>query len=499
MIRAFTRLNRYFLLAVFISSPVLLRCQLFHNLNFEKRCDSSKTGFCEWKPSWGERQAFKPVAEGKNNYLLINGKQEQSVGFVEQEAILPESKGIRIIKITADIKTDSVAGRGAGINVGIYDSSGALVATRDMGGFYSLQWVKGTKNWQTYTIETVCPENGRKIKLGAILYGKGSAGFDNYSVKLVTVKGQKASKLAKEYITAAIDTILAHSLVRDSLDTGSLKSQALEIAGNARNYRECHLAITYLLEALRPFGDHHSFFMSPEEVRSWENASAPASGVEYCTYKRAGEYGYISVPPFHGGNPALMKAYSDSLQNALRVLNNSNIKGWIVDLRNNTGGNMTPMIAGIGPLFNSEKVGFLVDVNGKKESWGYSKGHYIWEYDTLMTVQKPVELADRLPIAVLTGPRTGSSGETIVISFIGNAKTRSFGEATWGLTTGNGSFDLPDGARMMLASTHMVDRNGKVYSGRIEPDEKVEPNKEYKDNVLQKAMDWLNKMNTGSN
>lgn len=70
--------------------------------------------------------------------------------------------------------------------------------------------------------------------------------------------------------------------------------------------------------------------------------------------------------------------------------------------------------------------------------------------------------------------------------------TKTFGQPTWGLTTGNGSFDLTDGGRMMLASTRMADRNGKVYYGSIEPDERLEQNKNAKvDTEIQTAINWI--------
>ncbi|HMQ63810.1 MAG TPA: hypothetical protein PKE06_24210, partial [Flavilitoribacter sp.] len=66
---------------------------------------------------------------------------------------------------------------------------------------------------------------------------------------------------------------------------------------------------------------------------------------------------------------------------------------------------------------------------------------------------------------------------------------------TWGLTTGNGNFDLPDGARMMLASTIMADRNGNRFFGPVPPDEQVNPgNKGEPDPVVQAALAWINQI-----
>ena len=70
--------------------------------------------------------------------------------------------------------------------------------------------------------------------------------------------------------------------------------------------------------------------------------------------------------------------------------------------------------------------------------------------------------------------------------------TKTFGQPTWGLTTGNGSFDLADGGRMMLASTRMADRNGKIYIGSILPDEIIEKSTiEKQDIEIRAAINWI--------
>ena len=449
--------------------PAICSAQTFRNMDFQETCDSSATQLCYWNISWGGKTACTIERSGKNQWLSIAGTKENSVGFVEQTVPVPTGAGLQVLEVSADISSQEIEGKGAGINVGIYDSTGTLLFTKDM-GYASFNWVHGTTAWKRYTVSAICPENTTTIKLGAILYGKGTARFDNYSAVLTPIQGREASTLATHYITAACDTIAKHSLMNDSVDLAALKRTALQIAGPAKTYADCHLAIVYLLRAL---GDEHSFFMTPEEVAGWEHDDSPAANIQYAEFKVINRCGYISVPPFHGGNTTLMQAYSDSIQAALRKLDRMNIKGWIIDLRQNTGGNMSPMIAGLGPLFDSERLGSLVENSGHAESWFYRNDAYFWESEKILAASNPVRLLTKRPTAVLIGHQTGSSGEIVVISFIGNSRTKIFGMPTWGLTTGNGDFDLPDGARMMLASTIMADRNGKLYHGPIEPDERI--------------------------
>ncbi len=477
----------------FLGCMLLAGAQQFNNLDFWQKCDTSKTGLCSWDLSWGSKGAVRPDASDKK-CMLIEGSKENSVGFAEQSSTVLPRKEISILTISAWISSENVEGKGAGINIGLYDKNDDLIATKDMGGFYSVDWVRGTTAWRNYTVSLVCPLNVAKMKVGAILFGKGKARFRNYKIMFTSIEKRKPSALTTQYISAVCDTIKKHSLLRDSFDIKAMKGIAMKIAGPSKNYTDCYLAVNYLLESLRPYGDEHSFLMKANEVTNWEKNGSQVSAIQFPAYKVMDSCGYILVPPFHGGNPQQMLAYADSLQNAIQTLYASGIKGWIIDLRQNTGGNMEPMLAGLGPLFSADKLGSLVDVENHNDGWYYKNGKYYGDSEPGWSVSKPVKLEKQLPIAVLTSNQTGSSGEIVVISFIGNAKTRSFGQSTWGLTTGNGSFALADGSKIFLASTIMADRNGKQYRSSIKPDEEIGETVVKQDVViLAVAGDWIRK------
>jgi carboxyl-terminal processing protease len=466
--------------------------QAFKNLDFKQACDTSRTGLCYWDRSWGGKGALKPERVNGKPSLLITGNTDNSVGFAEQSVSVDPLKVLAILTVSADIKSDSVTGKGAGLNIGLYDQAGLLIANKDMGGFYSIDWIRGNSAWRRFSISIVCPLATSKIKIGAILYGGGKAWYKDYKVTIASIENRKPNKLAVSYITAVCDSIKKHSLVRDSLDVIFLKATALKIAGNAKKYSDCYLAVNYLLESLRPFGDEHSFFMKADEVRNWKEEGSQVSKIQFPSFRIIDSCGYIAVPAFHGGNQSQILAYADSLQSAIKQLYESGIRGWLIDLRQNTGGNMAPMIAGLGPLFSTEKLGALVNVEGKHNAWYYKNGRYSWDDDAGWAVPDPAILSTRLPVAVLTSSQTGSSGEAVVLSFKANERTKSFGQPTWGLTTGNGSFELKDGSQIFLASTIMADRNGKLYHGSIQPDVVVEEDKTAKEDlVMRKAVEWI--------
>src|SRR5262249_38948304 len=99
------------------------------------------------------------------------------------------------------------------------------------------------------------------------------------------------------------------------------------------------------------------------------------------------------------------------------------------------------------------------------------------------------------PVAVLTGPGTNWTFETAVVAFRGRPNARTFGEPTSGHPIGFKPKQLPDGAQIEVTSAFAADRNGRVYSGPIPPDQLVAgaktPVPPEQDPVVRAAVEWL--------
>ena len=352
--------------------------QQIQNSGFESNCVTLTVAECSWTKSWGKENCCSINTEYENNYLKIEGLDESSVGFVEQVIAIPFSD-ILILELEASIKTTHVKGKGAGLNIMALNQSNQLISNKDMGGFYSNRWIKKSTDWTKTKIAITLPPETEKIKIGAILYGSGEALFDDFKIRIQTLENRNPNKLSEAYISKAINMIKENSLYKDSVDYKNLERIALKIAGDARDYSDCHLAIEYLLESLRPFGDNHSFFMTIEERKLWENDPLNAEKIEYAEVRAIENVGYILVPPFHSGDEELMVKYAAHMHAEMRKIMTPQLKGWIVDLRQNSGGNQEPMIMGLAPLLDKGKIGSLLDVNGNHEHWYCRDGSYFWE------------------------------------------------------------------------------------------------------------------------
>ncbi len=186
--------------------------------------------------------------------------------------------------------------------------------------------------------------------------------------------------------------------------------------------------------------------------------------------------GYLTVPAISTTDEATCRLLADSLQNQLRKLADQGAVNWIIDLRNNTGGNCWPMIAGMGPLLGEGTCGYFVKPE-RSTSIRYQHGK-AWHGNTVMCqVSSPFTLMDnqKRNIVVLTGSRTSSAGEILALAFRGMNNVRFMGEATAGLTTGNAPYMMMDGSMLILSVCREADRKGVIVEGKLQPDDRIAP------------------------
>ncbi len=308
---------------------------------------------------------------------------------------------------------------------------------------------------------------------------------------------QKTSS-QKKYLNEVFEIVEEHSIRKDSVDFNKIKKTAYKKLKHTNSIEDCYPIIQSVLKDL---GDNHSFLMTKEQVNNWTSTSKSDNIKRTITFsgKVVNEnIGYIHMKSFVSGDAVSIKTYADSLQNLIKSIDHKKIKGWILDLRENNGGNCWPMLAGIGPLLGNGTCGYFVKNNNQKSSWFYLNGESGVDNKPIAKISnKPYELINNSnPIAVLTGNKTASSGEVVVTAFHSKNNTRSFGKNTAGLSTGNGRYKLSDGSMILLTVSAYADRNGTVFGNEIKPDEEIEfiyqnigqPS----DLVIERTIKWIN-------
>jgi carboxyl-terminal processing protease len=280
-------------------------------------------------------------------------------------------------------------------------------------------------------------------------------------------------------LDAAISITKKNALRRDVVAWDVVEPKVRALAAGAEKSADVYPAIRYLLAQL---GDHHSFLMPPAQTTQFHTGGAQNPSPEVRALPAG--VGYISVPGYSGGEADAMRAYAARMYDALGGTIASVSCGWVVDLRTDTGGNMWPMLAGLKPFLGSGGLGTFESPTGSGAPWVAGQG---------IAVEPPSSLAvlESSWLAVLTGPRTASSGEAVAIAFRGRPRARSFGQPTAGLSTANGMFPLPDGATIVLTTAVEADRTGRRYGDKIDPDERVEAPSDTDDATISVAARWL--------
>lgn len=284
----------------------------------------------------------------------------------------------------------------------------------------------------------------------------------------------------QEYVKYTYDIVFTNSIYAKELDREGIERVGMEIANSAISYEECEPAIQHIIDALRQKGDTHTHLVTEKKKkeREKEEIEPKCQIIDNC--------GYILVPGITGFDQEKLSTYIHKLQGFLKEMDEKDIEGWIIDLRMNDGGNMEPMIVGMGPLFDSEILGSFIFNNGRKDTWGYREGKYIYNDMEDKWIDNPTVLSKKRKIAILIGGNTASSGEMLLISFLGNDNVKTFGNNTSNYLTGVNVFELPDKKLLALATSQTADRKGRVYSTSIIPDE-VCSNKD----IIESASGWV--------
>lgn len=296
---------------------------------------------------------------------------------------------------------------------------------------------------------------------------------------------------ARAYLDQALDLMQQHALNREQLDWTRVRQAAHDRAVKALTPADTYPAIKGALSCLRD--GYHSWLLTPEQVAAMESGALDGGNVDPSGELLDSGLAYLLLPGV-GGSDKLCQGYATAVQAFIGGLAAAQPCGWVVDLRQNNGGNMWPMLAGVGPLLGEGQNGAFVYPDGRHDPWSYAEGQascgdaVVTAIDSTL-VHPPLE--PQPPVAVLLGRSTASSGEAIVVAFRGRPATRSFGTQTAGLSTANQGFPLADGAVLNLTIARYADRTGMVYDGPIAPDEVVDAAQSPPDQVLEAAVAWL--------
>jgi len=299
---------------------------------------------------------------------------------------------------------------------------------------------------------------------------------------------------ADRYLGEVLTLIQQNHIRRSEIDWSAYQRQVRAAAAGATGLADLDPALQLAIDLLQ---DRHSaicrgqgtcLYQSVQGLGGWVGWSDPGALPAGVAYVRVDG---------NSGSSLSRTQLADRLQAAVQAQDRAGLVGWIVDLRQNGGGDMWPMLAGIGPVLGNGTAGSFVFpagtttprfAPGATMTWSYSGGAARADGQPKVSVTVPYALLAPAPrVAVLQDGGTGSSGEAMAISFIGRPDARSFGAATFGVSSANLGYSLSDGGTLQLLVGLDRDRNGTTYGGSVAPDVPTEGPAE----AVAAAVAWL--------
>lgn len=272
------------------------------------------------------------------------------------------------------------------------------------------------------------------------------------------------SSVVETYLTKMVSIMQANSINRKKIDWDIFKTKVMDTAKGSQNIRDAGVkaAIIVALDLLK---DSHSLYQSSNgSYISGTSSTVSCRDDTPIIPSPDSEVGYVKITGFSGdANSA--NNFAQNIQTTIKNADNPKIKGWIVDLRGNLGGNMWPMIAGVSPILGDGTFGYFIDPDGSEYLCTYGNGNT----NGVKITEQYNLLKPNPKVAVLTDQATASSGEAVTIAFKTRANTKSFGNATCGLSTANQGFNLSDGATLILTVSTMADRTKKCMAIGLPP------------------------------
>lgn len=166
----------------------------------------------------------------------------------------------------------------------------------------------------------------------------------------------------------------------------------------------------------------------------------------------AGNIGYIKLNTFENQNAA------EEMEKAINSMKSKNIKGIIIDVRNNGGGLLQNAIE-IGSMFMKDGViVYTIDRDGKKETIS-STGNLLWER----------------PVVMLINESSASASEILAGALHDNRKAKLVGTKSFGKASVQNVKQLEDGSAILITIAKYLTPNGTDITKKgIEPDYLVE-------------------------
>jgi C-terminal processing protease CtpA/Prc len=195
----------------------------------------------------------------------------------------------------------------------------------------------------------------------------------------------------------------------------------------------------------------------------------------------------LNMPAIRVTTPATIHAYIETMLRSIAATDGLERScALVVDLTGQTGGAAWPQMVVLEPLFSPANASRFVDRNNVR--WPLTNRKY-FESEKERIGQLPPNPLERFrgqKFGVVYASVTASAGEMIGVALQGETgRSRSFGEPTYGLTTGNVGVTMPDNSRLLVTTTRYALGDAPPIRGKLLPDVPASAA-----TAVQQAADW---------
>ena len=414
--------------------------------------------------------AHRPHRGRKSLRLQSLGKDAQlgRFGAIANSVSAIPYRG-RHIRLTAAVRADAPGAQMDGLWMRVDRAKGRL-------GFFDNMADRSVHSpkWSNYVIDGDVSVDAERIVFGALLAGPGRLWVDDFRLEDLGPAKPLPHVTPAEYLDKALQILREYHVNSAKADWPTIIAKAHERAASAIEFRDTYDAIR---GAIRDLGEWHTMLLppAPPDAKKGPLEQMIDGGREKLMPTAEmvdGRYGLIQLPAFYGSQQDA-KRYADAIRNGLQSLDRRGVCGWLVDLRANGGGNMWPMLTGLGPLLGKAPFGKFRTPSGLLTYWVRKDGQVAYSDAASDEPTNVILRSAGAPLAILFGGHTFSSGEMTAIALIGRPNTRSFGAPSGGSDTSNTGFMLPDGAQLLVTNAYASDRTGHEYHGPMIPDEQT--------------------------
>ena len=211
--------------------------------------------------------------------------------------------------------------------------------------------------------------------------------------------GRSISPAARAYLEQALDLMQKDALHKKSIDWVDVRKETLAHAKGAQTTFDTYPAIVFAFTQLQ---EHHSWLQLPDSMPA-DKRQAITAAMTKITGKSQTEskaspffpqkemqahidrndgnvFAHVAVPMCVGPysdwekNGPYFQEFADKLHRIVVDLQSQKPQGWIIDLRGNAGGNMWPMLAGIGIVIGEGDLGAFISADEERVPWFYRAG-----------------------------------------------------------------------------------------------------------------------------